>query len=258
VVWLVFNVAIALLLMMLGVFEALEKVLGFYAHLALAWVGAIVGDLVISKPLGLSPARIEFRRAYLHDVNPVGVGAMAAGSVLSVAAYAGVFGPNVGAGSTFIAIGVACAAAPLLASPPRQLLLQALAIAPTVRRPQQRHERHERSTSSPMSAWRYNWLAVRATALSLMGLATALRPELHEGSMTATGPAHATVRPKDAAGTRNGASSLGTSLLAPRGGGEAMRRGADGAPVPKDHEGLGLHCRSSLLQPRPRQPTVAE
>ncbi|MCX7203850.1 MAG: hypothetical protein NTV17_16770 [Burkholderiales bacterium] len=63
VVWLVFNVAIALLLMMLGVFEALEKVLGFYAHLALAWVGAIVGDLVLSKPLGLSPARIEFRRA---------------------------------------------------------------------------------------------------------------------------------------------------------------------------------------------------
>jgi signal transduction histidine kinase/DNA-binding NarL/FixJ family response regulator len=115
VVWLVFNVAIALLLMMLGVFEALEKVLGFYAHLALAWVGAIVGDLVLSKPLGLSPARIEFRRAYLHDVNPVGVGAMAAGSVLSVAAYAGAFGPNVGAGSTFIAIGVACAAAPLLA-----------------------------------------------------------------------------------------------------------------------------------------------
>jgi len=149
-------------------------------------------------------------------------------------------------------------AAPLLASPPRQLLLQALAIAPTVRRPQQRHERHERPTSSPMSAWRYNWLAVRATALSLMGLATALRPELHEGSMAATGPAHATVRPKDAAGTRNGASSLGTSLLAPRGGGEAMRRGADGAPVLKDHEGLGLHCRSSLLQPRPRQPTVAE
>ena len=115
VVWLVFNVAIALLLMMLGVFEALEKVLGFYAHLALAWVGAIVGDLVLSKPLGLSPARIEFRRAYLHDINPVGVGAMAAGSVLSVAAYAGVFGPNVGAGSTFIALGVACAAAPLLA-----------------------------------------------------------------------------------------------------------------------------------------------
>jgi hypothetical protein len=37
---------------------------------------AVVADLVINKPLGLSPAGIEFRRAYLYDINPVGVGAM--------------------------------------------------------------------------------------------------------------------------------------------------------------------------------------
>ena len=105
-----------------------------------------------------------------------------------------------------------------------------------------------------MSAWRY----VRAAGLSLMGLATTFGPELYEGSKAAAGPAQATVRRKDAAGARDGTSSLGTSLLAPRGGGEAVRRGAGGAPAPQDHEGLGLHCRSSLLQPRPRQLTVAE
>ncbi len=55
VVWLVFNVAIALLLMELGVFATLEAVLGLYSNVAIAWVGTLVADLVINKPLGLSP-----------------------------------------------------------------------------------------------------------------------------------------------------------------------------------------------------------
>src|SRR5690606_20616678 len=76
VVWLVFNVAIALLLMTLDVFGALERVLGLYANLAMAWVGALVADLVINKPLGLSPRHIEFKRAHLYDLNPVGLGSM--------------------------------------------------------------------------------------------------------------------------------------------------------------------------------------
>ena len=37
---------------------------------------AVVADLVINKPLGLSPPGIEFKRAHLYDINPVGVGAM--------------------------------------------------------------------------------------------------------------------------------------------------------------------------------------
>ncbi|MEI7445726.1 MAG: ATP-binding protein [Burkholderiales bacterium] len=115
VVWLVFNVAIAVLLMVMGVFEALDRVLAFYAHLAVAWVGAIVGDLVIAKPLGLSPERIEFRRAYLHDINPAGFGAMGLGSVLSVAAYAGLFGEPMRAASAGIALVVSMAAEPLIA-----------------------------------------------------------------------------------------------------------------------------------------------
>jgi len=52
VVWLVFNVAIALLLMELGVFKALEHILGLYSLVAVAWVGALVADLVVNKPLG--------------------------------------------------------------------------------------------------------------------------------------------------------------------------------------------------------------
>ena len=73
VVWLFFNVTIALVLMSLGVFQTLEIVLGLYGNLAIAWIGALVADLVINKPLGLSPAGIEFKRAHLYDVNPVGL-----------------------------------------------------------------------------------------------------------------------------------------------------------------------------------------
>ncbi len=76
VVWLVFNVAIALMLMELGIFKMLEHILGLYSIVAVAWVGALVADLAINKPLGLSPAGIEFKRAHLYDINPVGVGAM--------------------------------------------------------------------------------------------------------------------------------------------------------------------------------------
>ncbi|MEO8297258.1 MAG: ATP-binding protein [Burkholderiales bacterium] len=115
VVWLVFNVVIAVLLMTLGVFGALEKVLGLYSNVAIAWVGALVADLVVNKPLGLSPPGIEFRRAYLYDLNPVGLGAMTAAAVLACAAYAGLMGETAEAFSSFIALGTALLVSPLLA-----------------------------------------------------------------------------------------------------------------------------------------------
>ncbi|WP_437934726.1 hybrid sensor histidine kinase/response regulator [Sorangium sp. So ce341] len=115
VVWLVFNVAIALLLMMFGVFQTLEKVLAIYSSVAIAWIGAIVADLVVNKPLGLSPRIIEFKRAHLYDVNPVGVGAMGAGAAASILCFAGVFGPAAAAYSSFIALGLAFALSPAIA-----------------------------------------------------------------------------------------------------------------------------------------------
>ena len=115
VVWVVFNVGIALLLMQLGVFAALQKVLGLYSNIAIAWVGALVADLVVNKPLGFSPKGIEFKRAHLYDINPVGVGSMLIASVLSVAAYAGTFGAYAQAFSAFIALVTAFVCAPLIA-----------------------------------------------------------------------------------------------------------------------------------------------
>ena len=115
VVWLVFNVAIALLLMELGIFKALERILGFYSIVAVAWVGALVADLVINKPLGLSPPMIEFKRAYLYDINPVGVGAMFLSAASGIIALTGAFGTMLQSLSAFLALAVAFVSAPAIA-----------------------------------------------------------------------------------------------------------------------------------------------
>jgi signal transduction histidine kinase/CheY-like chemotaxis protein/purine-cytosine permease-like protein len=115
VLWLLFNVFIATLLMLLDVFQALEQILGLYSNIAISWITAVVADLIINKPLGLSPKGLEFRRAYLYDINPVGVGAMGAASVLSVAAFLGVFGFELQAFSSFIAMITAFILTPLIA-----------------------------------------------------------------------------------------------------------------------------------------------
>ncbi len=115
VVWLVFNVAIALMLMELGIYRALEHILGLYAHVAVAWVGALVADLVVCKPLGLSPRRIEFKRAHLYDINPVGLGSMLLASIGSVVAYSGMLGDTLQALSSYLALGIAFVMAPVIA-----------------------------------------------------------------------------------------------------------------------------------------------
>jgi signal transduction histidine kinase len=115
VVWLVFNVLIALLLMELGVFSTLEAVLGFYSNVAIAWIGALVADLVINKPLGLSPTYIEFKRSHLYNINPVGFGSMLIASLVSMAAFAGAFGVVAKAFACFIALGLAFVLVPVIA-----------------------------------------------------------------------------------------------------------------------------------------------
>jgi signal transduction histidine kinase/CheY-like chemotaxis protein len=115
VVWLVFNVTIALMLMELGIFKMLEHILGLYSIVAVAWVGALVADLAINKPLGLSPAGIEFKRAHLYDINPVGVGAMVAAAMAGIAAFFGLFGTVLQSLSAFLALAVAFVMAPAIA-----------------------------------------------------------------------------------------------------------------------------------------------
>ncbi len=115
VVWVVFNTLIAFMLMEMNVFQALGDVLGLYSNIAIAWIMAVVADLVVNKPLGLSPKGIEFKRAYLYDINPVGVGSMALASALSITAHLGLFGPLAQAFSAVIAMTTAFVAVPVIA-----------------------------------------------------------------------------------------------------------------------------------------------
>ena len=107
-----FNVTIALMLMELGIFKMLEHILGLYSIVAVAWVGALVADLAINKPQGLSPAGIEFKRAYLYDTNPVGVGAMLIAAIAGIVAFFGVLGTTLQSLSAFLALAVASCATP--------------------------------------------------------------------------------------------------------------------------------------------------
>jgi purine-cytosine permease-like protein len=116
VVWVVFNVGIALTLMEISVFSFLNTVLGFYSNVAIAWIGAVVADLVINKPiLKVSPSYIEFKRAHLYSINPVGFGAMVVASVISILAFYHAFGNVLHAYSPFLAIGIAMVLSPILA-----------------------------------------------------------------------------------------------------------------------------------------------
>jgi purine-cytosine permease-like protein len=110
------NVGVAIVLMEANMFSFLNKILGFYSNIGIAWIGAVVADLLINKPAGWSPKYIEFKRSYLYSVNPVGFGAMTVASVVSILAFFKVFGDGlVYAFSPMIALALSMALSPLFA-----------------------------------------------------------------------------------------------------------------------------------------------
>ncbi|MBS3847690.1 response regulator [Devosia sp. BSSL-BM10] len=115
VVWLLFNVAIALLLMELGIYRLLEETLGIFSIIAMAWLCSISADLFVNKPLGLAPPGIEFKRAHLYDINPVGVGSMLLATTIALMAHFGLFGETAAALSSYVALVVAFVASPTIA-----------------------------------------------------------------------------------------------------------------------------------------------
>ena len=103
VVWMIFNVAIALLLMELGIYQTIASMLSVYSVIVLAWLSSVVADLVINKPLGISPKHIEFKRSHLYDINPVGVGSMIIASLAGFSAHMGLYGETMQAMASFLA-----------------------------------------------------------------------------------------------------------------------------------------------------------
>lgn len=115
VFYVIFNIAIALLLMEAGLVNTIQTGITLYAVLACAWIGAILGDVAICKPLGLSPRRVEFKRALLPDLNIVGLGAWGLGAATGLLALSDAIGPYAAAFAPFLTLAVSSAAAPLLA-----------------------------------------------------------------------------------------------------------------------------------------------
>lgn len=114
VVWMVFNVTIALLLMELGIYQTIESMLSVYSVLVLAWLSSVVADLVINKPLGISPKHIEFKRSHLYDINPVGVGSMLIASLVGFTAHFGWYGDTIKGLASFIACGLPFITVPII------------------------------------------------------------------------------------------------------------------------------------------------
>jgi signal transduction histidine kinase/DNA-binding response OmpR family regulator len=115
VVWLVFNVSLALLLMELGIHQVLESILSVFAFVAVSWLCCLAADLMINKPLGLSPKEIEFKRGYLYDINPVGMVSMILATISGLFCYLGFFGENIQTLGHFVSIGVCFISVPFIA-----------------------------------------------------------------------------------------------------------------------------------------------
>ena len=115
-IFIFFNLAIALALMWMDVFSLISFVLSLYANVVMAWLVTIAADIAINKHvLRISPIFPEFRRGMLHDWNPVGLVSVGLASLLSLAAFGGLFGEGLRPFSVLIAIGVAVITTPLMA-----------------------------------------------------------------------------------------------------------------------------------------------
>jgi len=115
-VFVIFNVSVALLLMELNMFSVLNTILGFYANCAMAWVVTVAADIVINKGLlKISPTVPEFRRGMLYAINPVGFVSVILSAGLSIMVFFGLFGSWIEPFSPIVAIVLALVLTPLMA-----------------------------------------------------------------------------------------------------------------------------------------------
>jgi purine-cytosine permease-like protein len=109
------NLAIALTLMELNMFDFLNSILGFYANCAIAWIVTVATDIAVNKYLlKVSPKVPEFRRGMLYAVNPVGFVSVLLSAGLSILVFFGAFGDAIAPYSPVVAVVVAFVATPVL------------------------------------------------------------------------------------------------------------------------------------------------
>ncbi len=115
-IFVIFNLVIALALMELNMFDFLNTILGFYANCGMAWVVTVAADIVFNKYLlKLSPKVPEFRRGMLYAINPVGFVSMLLSAGVSIAVFFGAFGDGIKPYSPIVAVLIALVMPPVLA-----------------------------------------------------------------------------------------------------------------------------------------------
>jgi len=115
-VFLAFNLLVALILMEANMFDFLNTILAFYANCGMAWIVTVASDIVFNKYLlKLSPPQPEFRRGMLYAINPVGFGSMLVSAGVSILVFFGALGSTLQPYSPLVAIGLALVLPPILA-----------------------------------------------------------------------------------------------------------------------------------------------
>ena len=115
-VFVIFNLAIALLLMEMNMFDFLNNILGFYANCGIAWIVTVATDIAINKyVLKLSPKVPEFRRGMIYAFNPVGFVSLTLSAGLSIATFFGLLGSWLQPYSPLVALVVAFVMTPVMA-----------------------------------------------------------------------------------------------------------------------------------------------
>jgi purine-cytosine permease-like protein len=109
------NLAIALTLMELTMFDFLNSILGFYANCAIAWIVTVATDIAVNKYLlKVSPKVPEFRRGMLYAVNPLGFVSVVLSAGLSILVFFGGLGETIQPYFPVVAVLVAFLATPVL------------------------------------------------------------------------------------------------------------------------------------------------
>lgn len=115
-VFVLFNVTIALVMMEANMFDFLNDILGFYANLAIAWIVTVASDIIVNTYLlKLSPKTPEFRRGMLYAINPVGFVSVIVAGGLSIVAFFGGLGSGLQPYSPIIAVVLSVVLPPVIA-----------------------------------------------------------------------------------------------------------------------------------------------
>jgi hypothetical protein len=99
-----------------GIYAKLTQVLIFDAVFVMAWIMAVVSDVLINKRiLGLSPRDYPYKRSQTYKWNPVGVGALLIALLPTIPMAFGVFGPLGRTLAPFVSGALVFLAAPVIA-----------------------------------------------------------------------------------------------------------------------------------------------